>query len=177
MTGIFRPCEIGYLLRESQIMVTAAYDSSVASRKQFGSWLDGTPEGNSETSAQRADRLGLPERGPGSQAGLGRRLVGLSVDWLAASVVSWLLFDYNAMATLAVFALQHFLFVSSLGYSIGHFVAGLRVRPEESGNSFVGFVRGFLRTALLCLVVPAVVWDGDGRGLHDKAARTYIVRR
>ncbi|MFE4466652.1 RDD family protein, partial [Oerskovia sp. NPDC056781] len=29
---------------------------------------------------------------------------------------------------------------------------------------------------LLCLVVPAVVWDGDGRGMHDKAAGTVIVR-
>jgi uncharacterized RDD family membrane protein YckC len=41
----------------------------------------------------------------------------------------------------------------------------------------VGFARGAVRTALLCLVIPAVVWDADGRGLHDKAAGTVIVRR
>ena len=33
-----------------------------------------------------------------------------------------------------------------------------------------------LRTLLLCLVVPAAIWDGDGRGLHDKAAGTAVVR-
>jgi hypothetical protein len=34
-----------------------------------------------------------------------------------------------------------------------------------------------VRTALLLLVIPAVVWDADGRGLHDRVAGTAIVRR
>jgi uncharacterized RDD family membrane protein YckC len=29
---------------------------------------------------------------------------------------------------------------------------------------------------LLCLLVPALISDRDGRGLHDKAARTAVVR-
>jgi len=33
-----------------------------------------------------------------------------------------------------------------------------------------------VRSALLCLVIPAVVWDRDGRGLHDTAAGTVLVR-
>lgn len=149
----------------------------MASRKDIGSWLEGTPSGNLENSADRANRLGLPESGSGSQAGLGRRVIALLIDWAAASAVSWLLFDYNSLATLGVFAAENFLFVSTLGFSIGHFVAGLRVRPEVPGQAFVGFVRGLIRTLLLCLVIPAAIWDGDGRGLHDKAARTIIVRR
>ena len=32
-----------------------------------------------------------------------------------------------------------------------------------------------MRTVLLFLVIPAVVWDRDGRGLHDKIAHTVIV--
>ncbi len=40
-----------------------------------------------------------------------------------------------------------------------------------------GLLAGAVRTGLLCLVIPAVVWDKDGRGLHDLAARTAIVRR
>ena len=35
---------------------------------------------------------------------------------------------------------------------------------------------GLLRTALLCLAVPALIWDRDGRGLHDRLARTVQVR-
>jgi uncharacterized RDD family membrane protein YckC len=33
-----------------------------------------------------------------------------------------------------------------------------------------------VRTVLLCLFLPAMFWDKDGRGLHDKAAGTLIVR-
>ena len=29
---------------------------------------------------------------------------------------------------------------------------------------------------LLALVIPAVIWDADQRGLHDKAAGTVLVR-
>jgi uncharacterized RDD family membrane protein YckC len=29
---------------------------------------------------------------------------------------------------------------------------------------------------LLLLLVPAVIWDRDGRGLHDKLAGTLLVR-
>lgn len=151
--------------------------SVVAERKDFGSWLEGTPQGNSSTQAERANRLGLPEHGSGSQAGLGRRVGGVMVDWAAASAISFLFFDFNSLATLLVFGVAHFLFVSSIGYTLGHFVFGMRVRPHEEGNTFVGFVRGFIRSLLLCLVLPAVVWDAEGRGLHDKAANTIIVRR
>jgi uncharacterized RDD family membrane protein YckC len=38
-----------------------------------------------------------------------------------------------------------------------------------------GLWRAALRTALLLLLVPALVWDRDGRGLHDKAAGTVLV--
>ena len=34
-----------------------------------------------------------------------------------------------------------------------------------------------LRTGLLCLVIPAVIWDASGRGMHDVAAGTVILRR
>jgi hypothetical protein len=33
-----------------------------------------------------------------------------------------------------------------------------------------------VRFVLLCLLVPALVTDRDGRGLHDKAARSVVVR-
>jgi hypothetical protein len=33
-----------------------------------------------------------------------------------------------------------------------------------------------LLTLLLCLVIPAVVMDSDGRGLHDRAVGSIVVR-
>jgi uncharacterized RDD family membrane protein YckC len=37
-------------------------------------------------------------------------------------------------------------------------------------------LRVLLRQVLVCLAVPAMIWDLDGRGLHDKAAGTVLVR-
>jgi len=31
------------------------------------------------------------------------------------------------------------------------------------------------RAALVALVVPAVIWDADHRGLHDKATGTIVL--
>ncbi len=149
----------------------------MADRKDFSSWLEGTPQGNTSTREERARVLGIPATGPGSHASMIRRIGALIVDWGAASAISWLFFGYAPMATLAVFAGAHFLFVSTLGFTIGHWLFGLRVRPEGTDMRFIGFVSGILRTVLLCLVIPAAVWDAQGRGLHDKAARTIIVRR
>jgi len=36
--------------------------------------------------------------------------------------------------------------------------------------------QAIVRTLLLFLLVPAVIWDRDGRGLHDRASGTAVVR-
>jgi hypothetical protein len=36
--------------------------------------------------------------------------------------------------------------------------------------------RRALRALLLCLFVPALVMDADSRGLHDRAARSVVVK-
>ena len=48
---------------------------------------------------------------------------------------------------------------------------------ERVDDRVPGLLRAAVRTGLLLLVVPAVVQDGDGRSLHDRAAGTVIVRR
>jgi len=40
----------------------------------------------------------------------------------------------------------------------------------------LGLTGSMLRTALICLVIPPLVWDSDGRGLHDRAVDTVVVR-
>jgi uncharacterized RDD family membrane protein YckC len=109
-----------------------------------------------------------------------RRVVALAVDWAAATAISYLLVDGNSWATLGIFALENLILVSTAGYTLGHRFLGLQVRvlgDRSTAPVMVGFGRGAIRTLLLCLVIPAVVWDADGRGLHDKAAGTVIVRR
>ena len=155
-------------------------------RKDFGSWLEG-PRARTSTDGQYRGRdLGLPEKGPGSIAGFGIRLVGVLIDWGIASLIARGLFAVplpfsqppatggQNFVVLGVFAVMHLLLVGTLGYTIGHRIAGLQVRSLSSGR--VMPVQAIVRTILLGLFIPAVVWDRDGRGLHDKVPGTVIVR-
>lgn len=120
------------------------------------------------------ERLGLPERGPGSIGRPGRRFGALAIDWVCAVVISMAFFEYDPWATLAVFAAAQILFIPTAGGSPGHRITGMRVVRVD--GAWTGLWRPVVRTALLCLVIPAVVWDPDQRGLHDKIAGTVLVR-
>ncbi len=156
-------------------------------REDLGSWLEGSPGGE-----PAAGGLGLPKEGPGSVARVGRRLVALLIDWFASSAVSAVFFPLeepvtggilagDPLATLGIFFASTAILVALLGTTIGHRLVGIqvvRVRDLRGGAVRApGVVAGVVRTLLLCLVVPAVMWFDDGRGLHDVAAGTAIVRR
>jgi uncharacterized RDD family membrane protein YckC len=128
------------------------------------------------TDAQKwaGERLGLPESGPGSLAKLGRRVLAIGVDWSLALLVSQGFAGGDSTVTLAVFAVVQLLLVATLGYSVGHRILGLQVRRLD--GQYVGFGRSFIRVFLIMLVIPATIWDGDNRGLQDKAAGTVLVR-
>lgn len=120
-------------------------------------------------------RLGLPSSGPRSIARFGRRLLALLVDWLPAYLVSYAFFGGNAWMTLGIFAVLQWLFISLVSGSIGHLVFGMRVVPLAGG--WIGVLRPLVRTLLLCIVIPAVIWDRDQRGMHDRLSGTVLVRR
>ncbi|GAB2660148.1 RDD family protein [Kribbella swartbergensis] len=134
------------------------------------------------------NRLGLPEAGPGSAAGWGRRILALLLDWLIAGLVASAITskpmwaggnDYNVAQLVTFFAMSAIL-TGLAGGTIGHRVCNLRVILVRGGTSYTsqpGLLAGAIRSFLLCLVIPAVVYDRDRRGLHDRAANTIVVRR
>lgn len=103
------------------------------------------------------------------------------IDWAIATGVSLLItrpgdvLDTNSWVTLGVFAALQVIFISTLSGSIGHLVTGLRVVPLVP--RWIGVGRPIVRTLLLCVVIPAVIWDRDQRALHDRVAGTVLVRR
>jgi len=119
-------------------------------------------------------RLGLPESGSGSLARIGRRVAALFIDWGLSMIVSEAFFAGNSTATLVIFALQQWILVATIGYSVGHRIMKLQVRSLSGG--YVGLWRSLIRIGLILLVIPATIWDADNRGLHDKAANTVLVR-
>jgi uncharacterized RDD family membrane protein YckC len=112
-------------------------------------------------------------------ASFGRRLLGLVVDWAACTLVASLLVDSlrtNPWPQLAVFVLAHAFFVGLFGQTVGMALARIRCVSIADGGA-IGIPRALLRGVLLALVIPAVISDGDGRGLHDRAAKSVMVRR
>jgi uncharacterized RDD family membrane protein YckC len=117
--------------------------------------------------------LGLPEEGPRSVAGVGRRLGALLIDWLLCSLVALGAF-HDRLWTIVVFAVEVYLLTATTGFTIGKRLLGLRVARLDGKP--VGFGRSLLRVLLLLAVVPPLVLDKDLRGLHDRAARTVVIR-
>lgn len=152
-------------------------------RRDIGSWVSG-PRAALEASGidlgYRGERLGLPEYGVGSVSGFGRRAVALFIDWITSALVATLIFpqwaygsQQSAVATLSVFFIVKSIFTTLGGASFGQRIMGLRVLPL--GRAYINPFRSLLRTFLICLVIPAVIWDRDGRGLQDKAIGTVVV--
>lgn len=118
--------------------------------------------------------LGLPEYGVGSIARLPQRVLALIIDWIPATLISIAFFDYNPLAQILIFAGMNIVFIPTLGGTPGHRIVGMRL--VRADGAWTGVIRPIARTALLLLVIPAVVYDRDQRGLHDKAAGTILLR-
>ncbi|MFF8817889.1 RDD family protein [Leucobacter sp. NPDC015123] len=122
------------------------------------------------------ERLGLPEDGPRSVGRVGRRLLAICIDWALASLPAYLLIGgpqamwWHSL----IFMLMQIVFVPTIGGSLGHRLVGLQVVPIAGG--WVGIWRPIVRAVLVTLVIPALVWDSDQRGFHDKIAGTVLIR-
>jgi uncharacterized RDD family membrane protein YckC len=146
--------------------------------------------GPSEEFRYPGNRLGLPEDGPGSVPGWGRRFLALLLDWVIASLIAsavtskpvWAGGNDFSTAQLVTFFAMTAILTGLAGGTIGHRVLGLRVinLKAEGATGYaaqVGLLGGAVRALLICLLIPAVVYDRDRRGLHDRAANTVVVRR
>lgn len=127
----------------------------------------------------RGEQLGLPEEGPGSIARPGRRLGALVVDWALCVLIAYGLITHGYTPATSNWALLIFfvlgvLTVGTIGFTPGKRLFRLRVVGVGTGR--VQPLRALARTVLLCLAIPALVWDRDGRGLHDRLAKTVEVR-
>lgn len=124
----------------------------------------------------RGQRLGLPESGRGSVASFGRRIVALAIDWWLSLLIAAGLLRLRAEWALVVLAVEYVLLVPTLGMTVGMRLAGIGV-ANLVGDRLPRWPAVVVRTILLLLVIPAVVYDRDGRGVHDRAAGTVVVHR
>lgn len=110
-----------------------------------------------------------------------RRVVAFLIDWFASVLVAVLVFpqfgygtNESMLATLLIFTGEVIVLTWLTGASFGQRITGLRVISIEGGR--LPLWRVVVRTALILLVIPAVVYDDQGRGLHDRVAGSVVVR-
>ena len=118
---------------------------------------------------------------PEQRSWFGRRVVAFLIDWFASVLVALAAFPQfrygtndSMLLTVVVFAVEVIVLTWLTGASFGQRILGLRVVSIAGGR--LPLWRVVVRTLLILLVVPAVVYDDQGRGLHDRVAASVVVR-
>lgn len=121
-------------------------------------------------------RFGATERGIGSVASMGRRMAAFLIDIVVCALVAFAFTwpDAPQNLSLIIWAATTILTVAVLSMTPGQWLLGIRVASIR-GATFIG-AWAIIRTALIFLVIPPLIVDDDGRGLHDKACRTIVLR-
>lgn len=131
----------------------------------------------------RGERLGLPRSGTGSLAPTGPRLLAFLVDAIASALVAALFVPHSGGLShslpgswsLVPLSIDYVVGVLLTGRTVGMYLFGLRLIRVDR-NAAIGPGRIVVRTVLLFLLVPAVVFDRDGRGMHDRVTDVAVVR-
>lgn len=127
--------------------------------------------------------LGLPETGRGSLASWRARIAAMIGDWAASMVVAIGLFGTEVMTgsgwrsfmIMAVYFVEASILTALTGGSFGQLIA--RIGIVQLNGRPIGWWRAVLRTAMKCLVLPAVVIGAERRALTDLLLGTVVINR
>jgi uncharacterized RDD family membrane protein YckC len=133
-------------------------------------------DGSASQERARGAALGLPASGPGSLAPFGRRVGQYLLDAVAAGLVTALFTAPEAprLWSLLTFGVMTVVFLLLTGQTPGMRLLGLRLAHPHPDQRVAPW-RAVVRTALLVALLPALVVDSDGRGLHDRLTDTAVV--
>jgi uncharacterized RDD family membrane protein YckC len=116
----------------------------------------------------------------------GRRLLGITIDWLAAYAVTLGFFAGNGGflersrgiggTVLLVLAIEYLVLVSLGGSSFGHRIVGLKVVRFSDGGPATP-IQALIRTLLMVLIITAITFDENGRGVNERLSNTVLVAR
>jgi uncharacterized RDD family membrane protein YckC len=128
------------------------------------------------TRANPPEKAGALDLSVLQPANFGRRFAALLIDWALCLVIASFYADPRIVAwpPVVVLILFNALLIGLFGQTPGMTLARLRAVSAADGGA-IGIPKGLLRGVLLALLVPAVIMDGDRRGLHDRAAGSIVV--
>lgn len=111
----------------------------------------------------------------------GRRIAALFIDWVASTLVYVAIvgsLTYSRpggqLYVPVVLFIEIVIFTILMGGSFGQVLLKIRVRRIDGARLSAWAV--LIRTLLILLVVPPLVYKPDGRGLHDMAVDSAAFR-
>jgi uncharacterized RDD family membrane protein YckC len=118
-----------------------------------------------------------------SEVSLGRRFAAITLDWISSYLIAIVFFSgsgtflertpHAGVPALTIFFLEYFLLVALQGSSAGHRVFRMRIVNFEDGSRPT-VLQALVRTVLMVLVITAITYDKNGRGIHERLSKTKI---
>jgi uncharacterized RDD family membrane protein YckC len=156
--------------------------NGVVDRRDVGSWLQGPDAVSEREWSYPGERLGRPDSGTGSLARPGRRFLSLLIDWALCLLIARGIFGVplehgGQLVAIGVLVVENVLLVGTTGTTLGQRIMGVRVERMDGGR--VGLGKVVIRSVLLGLGIPplTLIWEPDGRGLHDLLSGSVVARR
>jgi uncharacterized RDD family membrane protein YckC len=115
----------------------------------------------------------------------GRRVAGITIDWLACYAIALGFFAGGGslqeripgarLPVLILLFAEYSILVALGGSSFGHRLVGLKVVRYSDGGS-VTPIQSLIRTAFLIPVITAITFDENGRGINERLSNTVLVK-
>ena len=116
---------------------------------------------------------------------LGRRLAAITIDWLASYAIAFAFFagggnfgervSESRVPTTLIFVAEYAILIALTGASFGHRL--LRLKVVDFSHGGLPTIRQVLiRTGLMAIVITAITYDEDGRGIHERFSQTRLER-
>ena len=111
-------------------------------------------------------------------------MAALLIDWLMCYAIAIGFFSGSGtiidrapnarFPVLVIFFLELLVLTSLGGASFGHRALKMKVVRFSDGGAATR-LQALIRTTLICLVVTAITFDENGRGLHERLSNTKLI--
>ena len=116
---------------------------------------------------------------------LGRRLAAITIDWLASYAIAFAFFagggnfgervSGSRFPTTLILVTEYAILIALTGASFGHRLLRMKVIDFNHGG-LPSIRQALIRTGLMALVITAITYDEDGRGIHERFSQTKLAR-
>ena len=110
----------------------------------------------------------------------GQRMLGVLIDWLMSYAIAigfFVEFGEPSMGAVVflIFTAQYLIFAALGGATPGHRIMGLKIVRFSDGQMPTP-IQALIRTSLLVIILTAITFDQNGRGINERLSNTVLVR-